>query len=144
MDNNKKKEEKQSNKYEIFLYETVIPSIQEVKRKKAELQEELADYERFWTLFQANKERWNAPLQQPCNIGQDFHVQCIVSDPSRILLQLGLSFYVELTLSEVALVVPRKIALLQQKLINVEKLLTVKNEELSNVLYWIQELRKFE
>ncbi|CAG2121793.1 unnamed protein product [Medioppia subpectinata] len=50
------------------------------------------------------------------DIGSNFYVQTVITDPHKVFLMIGMGFYLELTLEEAILAIDKREALLNEEL----------------------------
>ncbi|XP_012216691.1 protein UXT homolog [Linepithema humile] len=78
------------------------------------------------------------------DIGNNFFIQAHVSDASKILLDVGLGYYVEFTLDEALIVINVRIKLLEQQIANLRKEIARTNAHIKYILLTIRSIQGLE
>jgi len=98
-------------RYEAFLNDQLKPDLKAILEKRDKLYEEIAEFlalKNSIGAIRAAELRPGQPLKTKVDLGCNFYVQARVPDPSRLFLEVGLGFFVELTLDEALKVIERK------------------------------------
>lgn len=75
------------------------------------------------------------------DIGNNFFIQAHVSDASKILLDVGLGYYVEFTLDEALIIINVRIKLLEQQIANLRKEIAKTNAHIKYILLTIRTIQ---
>lgn len=75
------------------------------------------------------------------DIGNNFFIQAHVQDASKILLDIGLGHYIELTLDEALIVINIRVKLLEQQIANLRKAIARTNAHIKLILITIRDLQ---
>ena len=75
------------------------------------------------------------------DIGNNFFIQAHVSDASKILLDVGLGYYVEFTLDETLIVINVRIKLLEQQIANLRKQIARTKAHIKYILLTISRIQ---
>ncbi|KAH6921442.1 hypothetical protein HPB50_000590 [Hyalomma asiaticum] len=126
---------------ELLQLRTVVERIQASFRKRARM---LSRSSSFSPLFQtslqevaANKETFRTQI----DLGSNFYVQAVVPDVSKIFVQVGMGFFVELTHEETLWFVGRREALLEAELQRISKESANIKAHIQMVLQGLRELQ---
>lgn len=111
----------QVNKYETFINNVLRRDLAKVHKQYEELCKELSEYLQVRAVvkhIQQNcvKDNETVPLKSQTDIGCNFYVQCVAPDPRKIILHVGMGFYVEVTLEEALSFIEKKEAAINQQL----------------------------
>lgn len=89
--------------YETFLNEKLKKDLFTVQENRDKVWEEQAEYLKLKTVIERIQGSDNVKeegLKAKVDLGSNFYAQAHVSDPSMIFLDIGLGFFIELTLAE--------------------------------------------
>ena len=104
--------------YETFINETLKKDLHSVLEHRDRVYEDIAEFLALKNTAQTIEEaklKSGQPLKTQVDLGCNFYAQARVPDPSRMLVEVGLGFYLELTLNETAKFVDMKVNLLEEK-----------------------------
>ncbi|TMW64050.1 hypothetical protein Poli38472_014167 [Pythium oligandrum] len=91
-------------KYGTFVEEVLKPQLQASLAQRDALTTEIREYQELLEFLTAQIERQQteptAKLQLLMDLGQRFQVRAKINDPTRIIVDIGLNFHVEMTLDE--------------------------------------------
>jgi prefoldin alpha subunit len=100
-------------RYERFLDETLRVKLQQVYTQRAEIVKEIEAYEKLSSTLKTILSEKMKSVKASINIGCDVYMQAIVPDASMVIVDVGLGFFVEMTVEEGIAFVDKKVALLQ-------------------------------
>lgn len=109
--------------YETFLNDVLKEDLRRCLEERDRVCGKLAELLQLRTMVeriqevQANKETFRTQVDLGCN----FFVQAVVPDPSRVFVQVGLGFFLELTHEETLWFVTRREGLLEDELQRLSK-----------------------
>ncbi|KAJ0397527.1 hypothetical protein P43SY_008823 [Pythium insidiosum] len=99
-------------KYGAFVEDVLKPQLQASLAQRDALSAEIREYEELLAFLRDEQQRQQheqaasaadskpSPLHMLMDLGQRFQVRAKVADPSRIIVDIGLNFHVEMTLPE--------------------------------------------
>jgi len=88
-------------KYEAFLNDHLKPDLKALQEARDRVYSEIADFEALKkSILVARELEEGQPLKAKVDLGCNFYAQARVDDPRRIFVEVGLGFFVELTLEE--------------------------------------------
>lgn len=103
-------------KYEAFLNDQLKPDLQSILERRDKVYEEIAEFlalKNSLAAIKAAELRPGEPLKTKVDLGCNFYVQARVPDPSRVFVEVGLGFFVELGLDEALAFAQRKAGALE-------------------------------
>lgn len=103
-------------KYEQFLNDKLLPDLKAVFEERDKLYTEQAEFlalQNSIDAIKAAKLREGEPLKVQTDLGCNFYVNARVSDPSKIFVEVGLGFHLELTLDEALQFIDKRVTLLK-------------------------------
>ena len=106
------------SKYEEFLNERLKPDLNSVLQQRDKIYEEIAEYlalKNTISAVQKSELKPGQPLKARVDLGANFYAQAEVEDPSKIFVEAGLGFFVELTLEEAVKLAEKRSKLLEKK-----------------------------
>jgi prefoldin alpha subunit len=102
------------DRYERFLDETLRVKLQQVYARRAEVVKEIEAYEKLGSTLKTMQGEKMKSAKASINIGCDIYMQAIIPDASMVTVDVGLGFFVEMTVDEGIIFVDKKVALLQR------------------------------
>jgi prefoldin alpha subunit len=102
------------DRYERFLDETLRVKLQQVYAQRAEIVKEIEAYEKLGSTLKTIQSEKMKSAKASVNIGCDIYMQAIIPDASMVTIDVGLGFFVEMTVDEGITFVDKKVALLQR------------------------------
>uniref|UniRef100_A0A914W815 Protein UXT n=1 Tax=Plectus sambesii TaxID=2011161 RepID=A0A914W815_9BILA len=102
--------------YETFVNERLRSDLKTVLDQRDAVLQEIEEYETLKTTIEKLKEaNRTTDLKTQVDLGQNFFVNAVVPDASKIFVKLGYGFFAELSLNEAVNFSDKRIALLLQK-----------------------------
>lgn len=131
-------------KYEAFINDVLKEELRKTSINLDETYSEIAEFVQLENMIQTIQENnlVEEGLKTKVDIGCNFYMQAFVSDPSKILIDVGLGYYVEFTLSEALIVIKRRVDVLNQKVDILRNQSANTKAHIKLVLNGIQELQK--
>ncbi|XP_050686295.1 protein UXT-like [Eriocheir sinensis] len=103
-------------KYEQLLNNVLRENLRIVLEERDKLYEDIAAHSQLKQTINCIIEAPNSEgLRTQVDLGSNFYVQAHVPDPSRIYVNIGLGFHLELTLQEALSFIDKKLAILNEK-----------------------------
>ena len=107
-------------KYETFLNDQLRPDLKSVLEDRDKIYEDISEYSALKNsieaiLQSASDDVLPKPLKIKTDLGSNFYVRANVPNPENIFLDVGLGFFLELSLSEALAFIEKKVKLLEQK-----------------------------
>ena len=99
-------------KFETFLNEKLKPDLKAVLEERDKLYGEIAEFLALKNSIETIKRaglRKGEPLKTKVDLGCNFYCQARVPDPRRIVVEVGLDLWLELTLEEAKAFVDKKV-----------------------------------
>lgn len=131
-------------KYETFLSERLRPDLKAALEERDKLYAETAEFlalKNSIEAIKASKLLPGEPLKTKVDLGSNFYCQAVVPNPSRIIIEVGLGFYVEFTHDEGLAFIDKRVKLLEDK----AKELTYETTKLkANIKLVLQGLREMQ
>uniref|UniRef100_A0A1E1WXI6 Putative transcriptional regulator uxt n=1 Tax=Amblyomma aureolatum TaxID=187763 RepID=A0A1E1WXI6_9ACAR len=130
--------------YETFLNDVLKRDLRKCLDERDSICAKLAELLQLRTVVEriqeveANKETFRTQVDLGCN----FYVQAVVPDVSKIFVQVGMGFYVELTHDEALWFVGRREAMLEEELQRVSKESANIKAHIQMVLQGLRELQE--
>ncbi|KAL1137598.1 hypothetical protein AAG570_009294 [Ranatra chinensis] len=131
-------------KYETFLNDVLKEELGRTHTKTDELNNELAEYEQLKVFIELIKDgKLGTTMKTQMDIGCNFYLQANIEDTSKILLGVGLGYFVEIPLDEALLVIDKRTTFLIKQLEIYRKRSADIKAHIKLVLLGLQELQKF-
>ncbi|XP_072222942.1 protein UXT [Leuresthes tenuis] len=94
--------------YEAFINEVLRRDLQKVLEQRDQVYEKMSQYLQLKNTIQSLQEAGSQRLKADVDLGCNFYVQAEVEDSSRIFVQVGFGFFVEMTHDEALRFIDRK------------------------------------
>ena len=102
--------------YEVFLNERLRSDLQKVLSQRERVCDEVAEYNQLQTTVNLLTEGLgDKPLKTMIDLGCNFYCHAKVEKYSKIVVAIGLGFYLEMTLEEASIFIEQKVSDLTQK-----------------------------
>lgn len=104
--------------YESFLNDRLKPDLKLVLEERDKIYSEIAEYlalKSSITSIQKTGLKEGKLLKAKVDIGCNFYCQAVVDDPSKVIVDIGFDFFVELTQAEALAFIEKKVKLLETK-----------------------------
>ncbi|XP_054258143.1 protein UXT homolog [Macrosteles quadrilineatus] len=132
----------------VLKYEEFINDVLKEQLKKIEFDiditlTEIAEFIQLGNIIQAllDNNLVQEGVKTQVDLGCNFYMQAFVKDPSKILVDIGLGYYVEFTLSEALIVIKRRTIVLNKKVDILRDQSAQTKAHIKLVLHGIQELQ---
>ena len=129
-------------KYETFLNDQLRPDLKSVLEDRDKIYEDISEYSALRNSIEAIQSAdVPKPLKIKTDLGCNFYVRANVQNPENIFLDVGLGFFLELSLSEALVFIEKKVKLLEQKSDQLtEQSLTIK-ANIKLILHGLREIQ---
>ncbi|CAH0482421.1 unnamed protein product [Peronospora belbahrii] len=87
-------------RYSAFIEEVLRPQLKETLATRDTLAQEVHEYEELREILQELQSSKLQPLHTLLDVGERFYVRTKVDDTSFVIIDIGLNFHVEMTISE--------------------------------------------
>ncbi|KAG8298193.1 hypothetical protein J6590_020862 [Homalodisca vitripennis] len=130
-------------KYEAFINDVLKEQLKKTAEDLDRTYGEIAEFIQLENLIQTIEENGLSKdgLKTQVDIGCNFYMQACVPDTSKILIDIGLGYFVEYTLNEALIVIKRRINLLNRKVDILRDQSANTKAHIKLVLHGIQELQ---
>jgi prefoldin alpha subunit len=105
-------------KYEAFLNDRLKPDLKAILEERDGVYSETAEFLALRNTISAIRSAGldpSQPLKTKVDLGCNFYCCANVEDPSKIFVEIGLGFYLELTLDEAEKFISKKVSALEDK-----------------------------
>ncbi|GAX76147.1 hypothetical protein CEUSTIGMA_g3591.t1 [Chlamydomonas eustigma] len=126
--------------YETFLNEVLRRDLAEAKKKSAQMEEDLREYESLEQKLSDLRQGGRKPFKSEIDLGSEILCQAKVADVSHIFIAIGLGFHVECSLEEAPSVIDIQKQYLQTKIEGVTQKVHNINAHIALVQGGIREL----
>jgi len=131
-------------KYETFLNDQLRPDLKSVLEDRDKIYEDISEYSALKNSIEAIQSAGDElpkPLKIKTDLGSNFYVRANVPNPENIFLDVGLGFFLELSLSEALVFIEKKVKLLEEKSnLLTEQSLTIK-ANIKLILHGLREIQ---
>eukprot|EP00096_Caligus_rogercresseyi_P006023 TRINITY_DN22159_c0_g1_i1.p2 TRINITY_DN22159_c0_g1~~TRINITY_DN22159_c0_g1_i1.p2 ORF type:complete len:161 (+),score=39.12 TRINITY_DN22159_c0_g1_i1:49-531(+) len=111
-------------KYESFVNDQLKPDLKYVLEKRDKIYSEISEFlalKNSVLAIQSADLKPGQPLQTKVDIGCNFYCNASATDPSKIFVEIGLGFYLELGLKEAIDYVDKKVTVLEKEAVSLTK-----------------------
>lgn len=131
-------------KYESYINDVLKEQLKKTTQDLDQTYAEIAEYVQLENIIQTVQDNnvVEEGLKTKIDIGCNFYMQAFVPDPSKILLDVGLGYFVEFTLNEALIVIKRRVNLLNKKVDILREQSATTKATIKLVLHGIQELQQ--
>ena len=103
-------------RYEKFIDETLKVKLFLAQQERMDQIKEMEEYERLASTLKMLRDEKMTKIKTQMNIGCDLYMQAVVKDTSRVMVDIGLGFFAEMTLDEGLAFIDKKIEFIQAKI----------------------------
>lgn len=128
--------------FEIFVNDVLKADLAQLAKKLDSKNADVAEFlqlKSIITTFQ-NTGVEKTGFKTQVDIGNSFFVEAQVTDATKILLNVGLGHYVELTLDEALVVINVRIKLLERQIVNLRRSIARTNAHIKLILLCIRDI----